>query len=613
MGDIINLLPDSIANQIAAGEVIQRPASVVKELMENAVDAGAKKIQLIVKEAGRTLIQVIDDGKGMSPMDARLCWERHATSKIKQAEDLFNLHSFGFRGEALASIAAVAQVEMKTRQAHSAVATWIQVDGSEFKKQESAAAPEGTNIAVKNLFFNLPARRNFLKSNAVEFKHIIEEFTRVAMPNPGLHFVLYHNDQLLFDLHPTSQLKRIADLLSVDSKELISGEERSPTANFELYLGTPKLAKRSRGEQYFILNGRFIKDAYLNHAISSVYKDYIAADLFPFYVVFIHLPPATVDINVHPTKTEVKFEDEKTLYALLKAVVKKILAQSHLGLLAVNNQEQDSFAAILSNPSALPEFPSEPRINVNPGFNPFTEQTTRRPKQDLGKWQTLFEGMEKQSAINWPPIQQHEDLRIPGLFPETEPAKKKDFQQVIQWAGAYIVAVTTDELFVIHQQRAHQRVLFERYLQAHAKHQSASQQLLFPRVLELSAKEAALLEDLLDDMKHLGFDIGQFGNGSFIINGLPALADKTEAKWLVEGLLEEYQNSGQIDKSNRMNQLAKALARKSAITTGKLLSVPEMTELANDLMKCNNPHISPDGKATFIRWDDLLFEKMLND
>lgn len=613
MQDIIAVLPDSIANQIAAGEVIQRPASVVKELMENAVDAGATRIDLLIKDAGRTLIQVLDDGKGMSPLDARLCWERHATSKIRKTEDLFSIRSFGFRGEALASIAAVAQVEMKTRPQHTETATLVQVEGSDFKKQETVVAPYGTSISVKNLFFNIPARRNFLKSNAVEMKHIVDDFIRVALPNPQISFTLTHGDNELFRLPGGTQKKRISELLSVKETELFEGEELSSVADYRVFLGSPKLARKTRGDQYFILNGRFIKDPYLNHALVTVYKDYLPEDTFPTYVVFLDIDPSKVDINVHPTKTEVKFEDERILYQLLKSVVKKVLAQNHLGQFQSDIFDNTSFSGFLGNESKGPEFPTEPKVNVNPSYNPFhSDGQNQRQKKNLFHWESLYQGMESKEDRK---AEEASSLLIPGI---EKPAEKKARQEVfvsgqlLQVFNSYIVADRGQEFWVIDQEKAHQRVLFERICENIRHQQSASQQLLFPRVIELAAREAALMEDILEEIRHLGFDISSFGNQSFIINGVPAGADKTEARELLEGLLEEYKSSSGIDIHDKRTALARALARKSSIRKGKVLTAIEMTELLNDWINCEEPGVSPDGKITFLRYDEQNLSKLFN-
>lgn len=603
MGNIIAVLPDSIANQIAAGEVIQRPASVVKELLENAIDAGANQIELIVKDAGRTLIQVIDNGKGMSPLDARVCWERHATSKIKKAEDLFQIRSFGFRGEALASIASVAQVEMKTRQEADEVASHLVLEASEVKKQLSCVHPTGTSIAVKNLFYNIPARRNFLKSNAVEFKHIVDEFTRVALPNESVALKLYHNDHCLYDLKAASAKKRIAELLGVSEDDFFYGEENSPTANYRLYLGSPAIARRTRGEQYFIVNGRFIKDPYLNHAIQQEYKNYLPEEHHATYVAFLDMDPARIDINVHPTKTEIKFEDERTLYALLKSVVKKTLAEHHLGSNTESLFDDHSFHHLLNAQADKPEFPTAPKINLNPGYNPFHGDSPQQ-KRNLGQWQDIYAGMEVQPADN---------VLKPALHPELLFAKsqsKVQVQGILQLMNSYLLVQGLEEMLIVDQEQAHQRVLYEVFLQSIQDQKSISQQLLFPRVIEFSANDAALVEDILEEIRHLGFDISPFGSGSFIINGLPPEADKADAKGLLEGLIEEYKATFQVDTKDKQRDVARALAKRSAIRKGQKLGAAEMQRLVSDLLQCREPALSPTGKPVFVLFDETTLNKL---
>jgi len=602
MGNIISVLPDAIANQIAAGEVIQRPASVVKELMENGIDAGADTIELIVKEAGRTLVQVIDNGKGMSPLDARLCWERHATSKIKKAEDLFQIRSFGFRGEALASIASVAQVEMKTSQEKDELGTLLHIEGSEVKKQESCVNPRGTSISVKNLFYNIPARRNFLKSNAVEFKHIVDEFVRVAMPNHTVAFKLYHNEHCLYDLKAASPERRIAELLGVKEEDFFFGEEESPAANYRLYLGNPSIAKKTRGEQYFIVNGRFIKDPYLNHAIQQEYKNYLPEGQHATYVAFLDIDPTRIDINVHPTKTEIKFEDERTLYALLKSVVKKTLAEHHLGHSEESLFDDHSFHHLLNAQLDRPDFPTAPKTQTTPGYNPFKDDNPQQ-KKNLGHWQDLYEGMEHiDQGINMPKL--HPELS----FRQAE--SKFQVLGILQLMNTYLIIQGPEELLIVDQEQAHQRVLYEKFLQSISEQKSISQQLLFPRVIEFSANDAALVEDILEEIRHLGFDINPFGSGSFIINGLPPEADKAEAKGLLEGLIEEYKASFQVDTQDKQRDVARALAKRSAIRKGQKLGNAEMQHLVNDLLQCSEPALSPFGKHVFVRFDEAQLNKL---
>lgn len=597
MSDIISVLPDAIANQIAAGEVVQRPASVVKELMENSVDAGATDIKLIIKEGGSTLIQVIDNGKGMSPTDARLCWERHATSKIRKAEDLFQITSFGFRGEAMASIAAVAHVEMRTRRADDELATYILMEASEVKKQESVAAPIGTNISVRNLFFNIPARRNFLKSIPVETRHILEDFIRVSMPNPAIGFTLINNDNEVYNLKPGTQAQRIAGLLGIkDPAQLLYDEEDTDLMQTRVFLGQPQWAKKTRGDQFFFVNGRFIKSAYLNHAVTSAYDELIAKDTHPSYVVFMDVPPSKIDINVHPTKTEIKFEDEKYLYQILKSVCRKALGQ-HLLLPDDNSAaaENDAFNRLLSQTVFSDKQPQEPQIKVDRSFNPFGGQTVRQ-KQNLGKWQEIFAPLAKEESVIPPPdLFKQEQLRT---VPEDRP--QEFVQGIFQYAGAYLVFTTEKGLFIADQQAAHERVLYEEYARAMDGSGFPSQQLLFPRVVEFLPMDYALLDEVIEQVRLLGFDINPFGNNTFIVNGTPADVKKGEPKELLEGVLQKYKENLQGLKLGPREALMRAMARQSAITRGTMLTAKEATELANQLMNCEVPAYTPAGKPVFI-------------
>jgi len=593
MTDIISVLPDAIANQIAAGEVVQRPASVVKELMENAVDAGATDIKLIIKDGGTTLIQVIDNGKGMSETDARMCWERHATSKIRKADDLFSIVSFGFRGEALASIAAVAHVDMKTRRAEDELGTCITIEASEVKKQESAAAPQGTNISVRNLFFNIPARRNFLKSIPVETRHIIEEFVRVAMPNPKVAFSFINNDNEVYNLKAGSQASRIVGLLGIkETDELLLDEEETDFVSVRVYLGSPRLARKTRGDQFFFVNGRFIKSAYLNHAVTSAYDELLAKDAYPAYVVFMDVPPAKIDINVHPTKTEIKFEDEKYLYQVLKSVCRKALGQH---LLMPEESNNDAFDRLIRETATLDTLPSEPKIKTDRSFNPFGRETTVKQKQNLGKWQEIFAPLKEEEPETKQDLFTRGELRNQPVEKPAEPVLS-----VFQYAGGYLVFSTEKGLFIADQQAAHERILYEEYAQAMDGQGFLTQQLLFPRVVEFSPADYTVLEDVLDQVKLLGFDINPFGQNTFIVNGTPADIKKGEPREMLEGVLQKYKENLQGLKLGPREALIRAMARQSAIARGTLLSHKEATELANQLMNCSVPAYTPGGKPVFI-------------
>lgn len=602
MSDIISVLPDAIANQIAAGEVVQRPASVVKELMENAVDAGATEITLIIKDGGSTLLQVVDNGKGMSETDARMCWERHATSKISKAEDLFSITSFGFRGEAMASIAAVAQVELKTRRQQDDLATHICIEGSEVKSQENCSAPVGTNISVRNLFFNIPARRNFLKSIPVETKHIIEEFIRVAMPNPAIAFTFINNGNEVYSLKKSSQNKRIAELIGIkDSADLLYDEEDTEIVQTKVFLAQPKYAKKTRGDQFFFVNGRFIKSPYLNHAVTSAYDELIAKDTYPAYVVFMAVPPAKIDINVHPTKTEIKFEDEKYLYQILKSVCRKALGQ-HL-LLADDVNENDAFDRLIKETNNSDRLPQEPKITVNKSFSPFAGTATKA-KQNLGKWQEVFAVPDTEESQQNPSLFEQEKLRN---VPNDKPTEQ--VTGIFQYQAAYIVFSTEKGLFIADQHAAHERVLYEDYAKAIDGSGFPSQQLLFPRVAEFHPTDYALLDEILDQVKLLGFDINPFGNNTFIINGTPADVKKGEPREMLEGVLQKYKENLQGLKLGQRESLMRAMAKQSAIAKGTVLTQKEVTELCNQLMNCEVPAYTPTGKPVFITFNETDLEK----
>lgn len=605
MSDIISVLPDAIANQIAAGEVVQRPASVVKELMENSIDAGATDVKLIIKDGGSTLLQIIDNGKGMSETDARMCWERHATSKIRKAEDLFSITSFGFRGEAMASIAAVAQVELKTRRQDDDLATHICIDGSEVKSQESCSSPQGTNISVRNLFFNIPARRNFLKSIPVETKHIIEEFIRVAMPNPSIAFSFINNGNEIYSLKSSSQKKRIAELIGIkNATDLLYDEEDTDIVQTKVFLAQPKYAKKTRGDQFFFVNGRFIKSPYLNHAVTSAYDELIAKDTYPAYVVFMEVPPAKIDINVHPTKTEIKFEDEKYLYQILKSVCRKALGQ-HL-LLADDTNENDAFERLIKETNTTARQPEEPKISVNKNFSPFgSGGTSTKTKQNLGKWQEIFATPDaEEESKQSPSLFEQDKLR---RVPDDKPTEQ--VSGIFQFKAAYIVFSTEKGLFIADQQAAHERVLYEDYAKAMDGSGFPSQQLLFPRVAEFHPTDFALLDEIIDQVKLLGFDINPFGNNTFIINGTPADVKKGEPREMLEGVLQKYKENLQELKLGQRESLMRAMAKQSAIAKGTVLTQKEVTELCNQLMNCEVPAYTPTGKPVFITFNETDLEK----
>ncbi|WP_343533688.1 DNA mismatch repair endonuclease MutL [Pedobacter sp.] len=598
MSDIIQLLPDSVANQIAAGEVVQRPASAVKELLENALDAGADKIQLIVKDAGKALIQVIDNGCGMSVTDARMCFERHATSKVRKAEDLFAIRTMGFRGEAMASIAAIAQVEMKTKRYEDEVGTLIEIEGSTVAKQEPIGTPNGTSISVKNLFYNTPARRNFLKSNPTEMRYIIDEFQRVALAKPHISFSLHHDGNEIYRLPAATIKQRIVHLFGNNYNErLIPVEEETTIINLKGYIGKPEFAKKTRGEQFFFVNDRFIKDNYLNHAINKAYQELLPDDNFPLYVLFIDIDPAKIDVNVHPTKTEIKYLDEKSIYAIIHSAVKRSLGRFNISPTLDFNQET-AFSNMIT-PKA-PEDIVPPSISFNPNFNPFgatkpaAKETYFReqyqPKEKTQNWGSLYEITNFQQAE-----QTSIDL---GEVDEEETLVASPSKQYMQVHNRYIVSQIKSGVMLIDQQAAHERILYERFLLHLEDRKGASQQSLFPQTVTLSPGDFELAKSLLDDIKSLGFDVREFGKNTLVIEGIPVDLGSTNINetQLFEHLIEGFKNSQQELKLTKRDALARSLARNSAIKAGTALSQQEMNTLIDELFACKSPNFSISGK-----------------
>jgi len=596
MPDIIKLLPDHVANQIAAGEVIQRPASVVKELLDNSVDAGRKNIQLIIEDAGKELIKVADDGKGMSDTDARLCWERHATSKINAVEDLFKLQTMGFRGEALASIASVSRVEMKTKRDADALGTHIIIEGSDVVKQENTAMPQGTVIAVKNLFYNIPARRNFLKSNTVEYKHIIEELTRCALANPEISFKLFNNNDEQLNL-PAGELKERILQLYPDKKttDLVYINEQTTLLTVDAYFGSPETAKKVRGEQYLFVNNRFVKDDYLNHAITAAFDGLISKEQFPFYVVKNFIEPALIDVNIHPSKTEIKFEDDKNVYQIIRAVAKKALA-GFMKLVTTDDFDDNRFMQQQINSNAL---------NFTQKFNQNDDTVGNTAKYNDGFKDIYSQSRQKQQ--NW-------DLLFKGL-PNTETRiatqlhlnqPQEESKRCFQLHQSYIVTRIKSGLMLIDQQRAHERILYERYILALDKNPVASQQLLFPKAVNVNPLDELLLAEILPLIKLLGFNINLFGKNTYVINGLPAELHSGSEKNLIEELLDNYKQSQKAE-SNKNTIIAKALAKQADIKPSTRLNTEEINTLIDELFACKEPKYSPDGKPCI---KTLTFEEI---
>ncbi len=605
--DKILLLPDNIANQIAAGEVIQRPSSAVKELLENAVDAGATEIKLIINDAGKSLVQVIDNGSGMSETDARMCFERHATSKITTIEDLFHIRTMGFRGEALASIAAVAQVELKTKRAEDETGVYIEVENSTVKKQEPIAAPVGTSIAMKNLFFNVPARRNFLKSNAAEMRHIVDEFTRVAMSFPEILFTLTANNQQLFHLEAGSLKQRIVQLLGNNyNAKLVSVKEDTDYMNIYGFVGKPETAKKTRGDQYFFVNNRFIKSAYLNHAVMNAYQQMIPADSFPMYVLFIDLDPTVVDVNVHPTKQEIKFEDEKIIYAFVQAAVKHALAQFSV----TPTLDFDLDASIQQLPSVQQPF-TEKKQEATAStsiFKGFTQkhQAHLIEKSELRHWKDFYEGGsgEKQVASGDLQIEASPPLLTTPHSPLTTEA------ELTQLLNTYITVPSKNGFLLIHQQAAHERVIYEQLKAANKDKPVATQRSMFPVTLELAPADAAILEEILADLQLLGYSIEPFGKNTFVIQGTPADVGQGNEKHTIDILLEEYKHFSNEVKFSKREKLIRSLARQQSIKTGVRLTEREMRQLLSDLFACEQANVTPDGNPTYLEFKQEQLERM---
>ncbi|HEV7333360.1 MAG TPA: DNA mismatch repair endonuclease MutL [Flavisolibacter sp.] len=606
MADRIVLLPDNIANQIAAGEVIQRPASAVKELLENAVDAGATEVKLFLNDAGKALIQVIDNGAGMSETDARMCFERHATSKIKSIDDLFHIRTMGFRGEALASIAAVAQVELRTRRAEDEVGTCIEIENSLVKKQTPVAAPVGTSISMKNLFFNVPARRNFLKSNAAEMRHVIDEFIRVALAFPNIFFSLTSNGQQLFYLEGGSLKQRIVQLLGNNySAKLVSVKENTDYLDVYGFIGKPETAKKTRGDQYFFVNNRFIKSGYLHHAIMQAYQDLIPADSFPAYVLFIDLDPTQIDVNVHPTKQEIKFEDEKIVYAFVQAAVKHSLAQfSITPTLDFNLDASIQGLDAVQKPFTEKEQAATQSSTI---FRTFTEanQAHRIERNDWSMPQqesSTFVSLTKQ-------LMQMEETAVPEPVQLT--THHSQFTATpTQVFNSYILLPAADKFYLIHQQAAHERIIYERLEAATLGRPVATQQSLFPVSVELTPQDAVLLTELLPDLQKLGYTIEPFGRSTFVIQGTPADVVTGNEKTALENILEHYKHFSSELKLPRREMLLRTVAWQQSVKAGTVLTEKEMTQLVDDLFACRQPNATASGRPTYLEFAKTQLEKM---
>ncbi len=591
MTDIIKLLPDSIANQIAAGEVVQRPASVVKELLENSLDARANQIVLRVREAGKSSITVVDNGCGMSLTDARMSFERHATSKIQNAQDLFHIRSMGFRGEALASIAAVAHVELKTRREEDEVGTKIVIEGSNVKEQEPESMNVGTSVTVKNLFYNIPARRNFLKSNPVELRHINDEFFRVALAHPEIAFEFYQNDQEQYILRPGKLSQRIVQLFGKNyAKQLIPCDEETPDIHVSGYVGTPEGAKKTRGEQFFYVNNRFIKSPYLHHAVANAYEGMVQKEQHPFYTLFIEMDPEHIDINVHPTKTEVKFDDDRLLYGVISAAVKQSLSANNVAP------------------------PIDFSVDVN--FNSFIEKresqmgksdrdySNFRSIKDLpnaDNWELLYQSASSEDQDSREKAIQEANQETKIFQSSPEPTVESEGNNItLHLHGRYLARQIKSGMVLVDQQAAHERILYERYIGRFKSGEGTCQSLLFPQQLEFSQPDFNLVLDIEDEIRKLGFDFEQFGSNSFVINGVPPETGSASEKEVFEGIIEQYKfNKSELGLSTSEN-LARSLAKRTSIKPGHRLKELEINQLFDQLFACQQPNFTPDGKSTFV-------------
>ncbi|PKP52913.1 MAG: DNA mismatch repair protein MutL [Bacteroidetes bacterium HGW-Bacteroidetes-1] len=593
MSDIIKLLPDSVANQIAAGEVIQRPASAVKELLENAIDAGATKIDLVLKDAGKTLIQVTDNGCGMSETDARMSFERHATSKISKAEDLFAIRTMGFRGEAMASIAAIAQVEMKTRRHEDEYGTFVKVEGSTVKKHEVCSCQAGTSIAIKNLFFNVPARRNFLKTPPAEMRHILEEFHRVCLINPEISFTLVHNEKELFHLYASGLKQRIVALFgNIYNERLLPVAQVTENMSVEGFIGKAEFARKTRGEQYFFVNKRFIKHHYLHHAVENAFHELLPRDSFPTYFLHITVDTAEIDINIHPTKTEVNFQDTKLVYAIIHAAVKKSLGQHNLSPQLDFTSSTDhgiDFGEISRANRPI----NAPHITTNPDYNPFSNPDPGIQKSfqhqakvtQTDNWRIFYEDAERTPT-------QIEVTKTKKEWPDQPLNQSKFFQA----HGTHILTSVKSGLMIIDQHLAHWRILFEKYLLQLENRSLGSQQELFPQTIQFNASDADLLIELMDELQLLGFNIEPMSTRTFVVNGSPEGFGEKDAGQMIERVLEHYKKNSLDLHLDKRHNLARSMSLNMAIRYGQLLSETEMSALIDQLFACQIAEVAPDGR-----------------
>lgn len=594
MADIIHLLLDSVANQIAAGEVIQRPASAVKELLENAIDSGADEISLIIRDSGKTLIQVVDNGCGMSETDARMCFERHATSKIKEANDLFAIRTLGFRGEAMASIAAIAQIELKTKRVEDETATLIVIEASKVTDQKACVAPDGTSVSVKNLFYNIPARRKFLKSNNAELRHIIEEFHRVSLVQSDIKFLFFNEGRQLFALNSSNLKQRIVSLFgSSFNNRLIPVVSSSEIVEISGFIGKPEFARKTRGEQYFFVNGRFIKHHYLNHAVDSAFRELIPKDSFPAYFIYFRLNPQEIDINIHPSKTEISFQNNQVIYAMLSAAIKQALGRFNISpSLDFEPGNAPQFPVFSNNSSAR-----VPEIQLKPGYNPFQDES----KGSGGSAQKI----KSPSSGQWEPLYQTENFekKISPLIPtDIQPEEKENNSgrysndMVISLGNNMVAARVKSGLLIIHAQRAMERIYFDTFSKFLEKQSGSSQQSLFPVALQFSSTDAEIIRELNTELNYLGFDLSEFGENTFILNGTPSDLNNVPAKDVLESIIENFKKEVKGGKIDKKVNLAKSMAVSLANRQNCNLEREEIIALIDKLFATGAPEVSPDGK-----------------
>ena len=588
MSDLIQLLPDHVANQIAAGEVIQRPSSAVKELIENAIDAGASNIKLIIKDAGRTLIQVMDNGSGMSDTDARMSLERHATSKIKKADDLFSIRTMGFRGEAMASMAAISHLEIKTKLHSNDLGTKILVEGSELKSQESCATNNGTSISIKNLFFNVPARRNFLKSDNVELKHIIDEFQRMALAHPDCAMSFFQNDKEVFNLPSSSLKQRIVGIFGNKYNEkLVPVKEETSLVAVNGFVGKPEFSRKTRGEQFFFVNQRFIKSGYLHHAVANAFQELIPEKHHPSYFLFFDIDPKFIDVNIHPTKTEIKFEDEKSIYAIVRSCVKRALGVHNI----VPSLDFEKDPAFDNIPTSKKVNLKEPSIKVDSSYNPFEQKTksdntySPTPKVKTENWEQLFEELPT-------PSNNTTEVLEKSWSENTEETDKTIFQLNKQ----YIVSSIKSGLMIIHQQRAHERILYEYYLKMQ-HNEGPSQQLLFPKTIELVPSDIEIVKTISDELLNMGFRFDYLNKNSIVVLGTPTDVEMDNLDKVIEELVEQFKNESSIEKHDN---LSRSLAKSMSIQSGRKLNQEEMRSIIDNLFACQIPNTTAKGKPTLI-------------